>query len=82
VGHGADYYIVDPERTCVKSAKWQLAALERLLENDAAEAKRVIGAYTPDYPSFRAYLDAIDDIYRDTDGVVYNKDGSATVAAF
>ena len=60
--HGADYFVTDPERACVKSAKWQLCMAKLLLENGGERAKRIISEFKPEFESkeaFLAYQDAI-----------------------
>ena len=77
--HGADYYISDPEAACVTNAKWQLLILKRLLENDAALAKRVIAEAKPPFPSKEAYLAYVDSLACSGDRITYGEDGSTTV---
>lgn len=79
VGHGADYYITDPESACVFSAKFQLCFLHELLKDDAAEAKRVIANATPTYSSKKEYFEAIDCFFKDKEAVIYNEDGTVTL---
>ena len=55
-GHGADYYVADPEVACVKCAKWQVAMIKVLLENDAQRAKEVIKNFTPRFKSKEEFL--------------------------
>ena len=40
--HSKEYFITDPVMACVDSAKMQAVVLVRLLENEGAEAKRII----------------------------------------
>jgi metal-dependent amidase/aminoacylase/carboxypeptidase family protein len=77
--HGADYYISDPEAACVTNAKWQLLMLKRLLENDAALAKRVIAEAKPPFPSKEAYLAYVDSLACSGDRITYGEDGNTTV---
>jgi len=78
-GHGIDYYITDPNRLCVNSAKAQLFVTDALLSNDAAAAKEIIDNYEPQYPSIKAYFEAINDLILDKDAVKYDENGNATV---
>ena len=78
-GHGIDYYITDPNRLCVNSAKAQLFVTDALLSNDAAAAKEIIDQYEPQYPSIKAYFEAINDLILDKDAVKYDENGNATV---
>ena len=60
--HGADYYVTDPERACIKSAKWQLCMAKLLLENGAERAKSIIKDFKPMFAckeEFLAYQDSI-----------------------
>ena len=75
--HGSDFQIIDPEKACVDSAKWQLAMLKLLLENEAELAKKVIREYTPIFPSAKAFLDYQDSLNTSGDRIVYNDDGTA-----
>ena len=77
-GHGADYYIVDPEKACVKSAKWQLAMLKLLLENDGARAKEIVKNFKPRFESKQAYLSYCDSLKNSGDRITYS-DGKAEV---
>ncbi len=54
--HGADYYVTDPYRACVKSVKWQLCMAKLLLENGGARAKEIIENFTPAFESKEAFL--------------------------
>lgn len=71
--HGDDYRIDDPEKACVLSAKAQIALLTALLENDAAEAKRVKDAYKPNYPTKEAFFAEWDKYISDTELVEYGE---------
>lgn len=77
--HGDDYYVVDPERACVKSAKLQLAMLYVLLSNNAERAKKVIADFEPVYKTKEEYFDFIDKISSYGDRIVYREDGVAEV---
>ena len=55
-GHGADYYINEPERACVKCAKWQVTMLKLLLENGAERAKTILQNFTPRFKSKEEFL--------------------------
>ncbi len=78
-GHGDNYYIEDPERACVKSAKLQLAMLYLLLRDEAKRAKEIIEAFEPQFPSKEAYLEFIDSINRAGDRITYREDDTALV---
>lgn len=76
--HGADYQITDPEAACLGSAKWQLAMLTLLLENDAARAKNIIANFKPTFESKEAFLCYLDSLNRSGERIVYG-DGTARV---
>ena len=77
--HGSDYYIENPRRACINSAKWQVAILKLLLSDGAAEAKRIISEAKPPFASKEEYLSYVDSISSDGDRITYNDDGTATV---
>ena len=77
--HSIDFRIVDPVRACVDSAKVQCAALVRLLENDAAAAKRILAEGRHDYPSIKDYLASLDQLAVDKEAVIYHEDGTVTL---
>lgn len=77
--HGIDYYVEDAEKLCMNTVKMHLFLLDALLTGDAAEAKRVMAAFEPQYPSIQAYLEELDGFILDKDAVVYHEDGSVTV---
>ena len=75
--HSKDYMISDPVMACVGSAKVQAAVLVRLLENEGAEAKRILAEGRQDYPSIPEYLAQIDALCIDKQAVVYDEDRCA-----
>ena len=79
MGHGIDYFVTDPERLCVNSAKAQLFVADALLCNDAAAAKKIIADYEPEFASIADYFAAVNELALDKDAVVYDEDGNATV---
>nr|MBQ4317937.1 amidohydrolase [Clostridia bacterium] len=77
-GHGNDYRIADPDSAYLNSAKAQLAMIRILLENDAAEAKRVIAEKKLRYNSFEEYFKVMDSLTLDiAEAVKYLEDGNA-----
>lgn len=78
-GHGIDYFIKDPNRMCVNAVKAQLFVADALLRDDAAAARKIIADYQPQYPSIRAYLDAINELILDKDAVRYDENGNAVL---
>ncbi len=76
--HGADFCVSDPEVSCVGSAQCQLMLLDALLENDAAEAKRVVFEAKPPYPSIPAFLEALDAMIADRELVRERREDGVT----
>ena len=77
--HSAGYYIVDPEKACVKSAKLQLCMLYLLLKDDAKRAKDIIAEFKPLFNSKEEYFAYIDSLFSEGDRITYNEDDTATV---
>lgn len=77
--HGNDYEICNPQAACVDSAKWQVAMLSLLLENNAERAKKIIQEYQPIFPSKEAFLSFQDSLNTSGDRIVYRQDGVAEV---
>ena len=75
--HGAAYYIADPEKACVNSAKWQISMLKLLLENDGARAKKIVSSFTPMFKTHEEYFAFMDSLNCDGDRITYNEDGTA-----
>ncbi len=78
-GHGNDYYIADPEKACVNSAKWQLTMLKMLLEDDAKLARKIKAEYKAPFESKEAYLAYVDALNDSGDRIAYLEDGTARV---
>ncbi len=57
MAHGNNYYIEDPEKACVDSAKWQLNMLLMLLKNDAKLAKKIIKEFKPTFKNKEEYIE-------------------------
>lgn len=77
--HGIDFSPADPERLCVNSVKAQLFVIDALLCDSGSAARKIVADYEPEYPSIRAYLDAIDQMVLDKDAVVYDENGNVSV---
>ena len=60
-------------------AKVQAALLVRLLEDDAAEAKRILSEGRQDYPTIAEYLAQIDALCIDKQAVVYDDERGAQI---
>ena len=77
--HGIDFYMKDPDRLCLNSAKAQLFVIDALLSEGGAAARRIVENYKPEYPSIKSYLEAINEFILDKDAVKYDEKGNATV---
>ncbi len=77
--HGCDFYISDPERACVKSAKMQLAMLKLLLENNAERANEIIANYQPEFKNKDAYFAYVDSLNSCGERITYREDGSVEI---
>ena len=78
-GHGTDYYITDPVKATVTSAKIQAVTLAKLLENGAARANRIIANKKVTYGSREEYLAAIDALNHSFDAVSYDEKGDVAL---
>ena len=74
--HGDDYYITDPERAVVKSAKMQITMLNLLLGNGAKNAKEIIDGYDAPFKSKEEYFDYVDKINSSGDRITYTESGA------
>ena len=81
VSHGADYKIANPELACVGSAKWQLAMIRLLLENEGARAKKIKADFVPQFESKEAYFEYVDAMNYAGDRIEYTENG-ATIKRF
>ena len=77
--HGNNYYIIDPERACVKNAKWQCAMIKLLLENNAERAKQIKRDFVPPFESKEAFLAFQDTLCSEGNRIEYSDDGSVSV---
>ena len=71
VSHGDDYHIADKETACIVSAQAQLLLAVALLENDAAEARKVMSGPAPKYASKEDYFKVIDRFSAEHDLITY-----------
>jgi metal-dependent amidase/aminoacylase/carboxypeptidase family protein len=76
-GHGSDFYITDPKAACVDSARWQLAMLKLLLEDNAKRAKNIIAEFKPLFASKEDYLNYVDKICCSGDRIEYSEEGAS-----
>ncbi len=77
--HSKDFAVTDPITACVTSAKVQCALLVRLLENDAAEALRVLRENTRTFPTIPEYLAQTRQLCIDQSAVCHHEDQSITL---
>lgn len=77
--HGSDYYIKNPEKTCVTSATWQMMILHELLKDKASKALEIIENYQPKFASKEAYFASIDRLDSDGERIHYDADENAHV---
>lgn len=80
--HGNDYAVADPDRACVKNAKWQVMMLYLLLGNGAARAKEILDNFEPMFPSAADFLAFQDSLNSAGDRIVYGEDGKASVSLY
>lgn len=71
--HGKDYYITDPEKACVLSAKWQLTMLYLLLRDGGKRAQEIKAAFKPRFASKEEYFDYIEKISCSGDRIEYGE---------
>lgn len=75
-GHGDDYHIADKESALTLAAKFLCGMVEGLLGEEAKEAKHILDNKHTPYASIREYLEAVDEISADIEGVEYTEDGA------
>ena len=77
--HGSNYRVANVDDACVNSAKWQIAMLDILLRDNAAEAKKILDNFTPYFKSKEEYFEYMDTFSRNGDRIEYS-DGEAKVS--
>lgn len=77
--HGNNYRITDPI-ACLESAKLQIEALKRLLNNGAERAKEAIANYKPYFTCKEDYFAYVNALNRDYDAVIYKENGDILLA--
>lgn len=77
--HGSDYYIVDPEAACIKSAKMQLGMLYVLLKDNGVRARKIADDYEPMFKNKEEYMEYMDSLMNFGDRIEYTEDGNAKV---
>lgn len=72
--HGKDYFIANPDLACVASAKWQVAMLTLLLQDNAKRALEVIKNYQAPFVSKEAYLAYLDSLCSEGERITYQEE--------
>lgn len=70
--HGDDYEIADSEKACVINAKWQLAMLTLLLQDNAVRAKEILKSFKPMF-SKEEYLRFVDSLNDSGNRITYTE---------
>ena len=71
--HGEDYRVADPHTACVTNAIWQTTILHLLLSDGASRATKICSDYRPSFPTRKAFLQAVDQLARDTACITYTE---------
>ena len=77
--HGSNYWIENPEQTCITSAVWQLNMLHLLLKNDAERAKSIVSNYKPAFSTKEEYFSYLKRFDLEGDRIEYGEDEKAIV---
>ena len=77
--HGADFFIEEPERACLRSAQCLASTAGKLLANGAELANDVIVNAHPVFASREEYLKAIECFEMHRDAVRYREDGTVVL---
>ena len=77
--HGDNYEICDPESACVKNAKWQLAMLLILLQNNAERAYQIIEEFNPLFKTKEEFFEYQDSLNLSGDRIVYADNGEVQI---
>ena len=77
--HNADFRVVDAEKACVGSAKFQLAMVYLLMSNRAKRAMQVIKASKPYFANKTEYFKYIDSLACEGDRIEYSFDSNVKV---
>lgn len=79
LGHGANYYIENPEAACVQSAAWQTAMLRILLGDGGQRALKILATHKPPFAGKEAYFAYLDGLDASGDRITYHPDGTVSV---
>ncbi len=78
-GHGMDYYIDNKKLACLLPAQCLAVALDKLLKDDGAAAKKILAESKNHFESKEAYLAAIDSLNMNKEAVTFNENGTVTL---
>ena len=79
-GHGADYFIEDPEKAVIDSAKFQAALLLGLMQNGGKAVYEIKKNAKLRFNSYEDYFKAADAIQMEQMAIEYTEDGKASVS--
>lgn len=73
--HGSDYRVQDRERACMNSARCQLLLIDKLLSNDAENARRVIEEAKPRLMTREEFIEFLLSLTSDKSVLEYTENG-------
>ena len=76
--HSSVFFIEDAYTACVKNAQLQAGVTAKILENGAAKAMEILEK-AGTYPTYKEFLDTIDKLYFEGEGITYNEGGTVTL---
>lgn len=74
IGHGANYYITNPDTAIIGSAKWQLEMIRLLMSNGTERAKTVIANFEPTFKTKNEFSSFLNTLERSGNRITYNND--------
>ena len=77
-GHGADYFITDPDKACLGTTRCLLLTAKALLENGAEKANAVVAQAHPVFADKEDYFKLMDSMFLDQEAITY-EDGGASI---
>ena len=78
-GHGEDWEIFDPEHACVTSAKWQLAIIRKLLEDNATRAREILANYHAPFATKEEFFACRNMMRRNGECIQYDGENRAEI---
>lgn len=76
LSHGDNYQIIDAEKACVKSAKWQIYILKLLLSDNGVRAENIKQKAKIPFASRNEYIDFILSFEESDKGIEYTENGA------